>query len=192
MSNSGIFCLALLLSSTSLFSQLSDSEIRDRKSGRYKPDSSFVYALPYKAGSRYLFIQGANSKMSHRNEIAFDFKMKTGSKICAARDGVVVAVKEDSNNGGLKDEFLSEGNHIIIEHSDHSRSLYWHLDFNGVQVNEGDSVRQGQVIGVSGNTGYTAFPHLHFQVMDAAGNEVLPRFKTKRGIRYLRPGHWYR
>ncbi|RYZ20580.1 MAG: hypothetical protein EOO16_16230 [Chitinophagaceae bacterium] len=47
-------------------------------------------------------------------------------------------------------------------------------------------------MGLSGNTGYTAFPHLHFQVRDSAGKELLVRFGTAKGARYLRPGHWYR
>jgi len=41
-----------------------------------------------------------------------------------------------------------------------------YLKKDGVLVNVGDTVKQGQHIGYSGNTGYTAFPHLHFQVYD--------------------------
>ncbi|RYY59766.1 MAG: M23 family metallopeptidase [Chitinophagaceae bacterium] len=173
-------------------SQLTDAEIIDRKMGRLQPDSTYVYSLPYQSGKRFLFIQGANSKMSHRNELSFDFKMKTGSGICAVRDGVVIGVKEDSNKGGLKDEFLSEGNHIVVRHEDGSVAQYWHLEMNGVLVEIGDSVKQNQVIGRSGNTGYTAFPHLHFQLLDPAGKETLPRFNTKKGTVYLRPGKWYK
>ena len=81
-----IFLLSLLISLHSLC-QLSDSEIKDLKTGRIKKDSSYVYWLPYEKSSKYLFIQGANSKMSHKGELSFDFKMKKGSKICAARAG---------------------------------------------------------------------------------------------------------
>src|SRR5436190_4402459 len=101
-----IFLLSLLLPFSS-FCQLSDSEIKDLKTGRIKKDSSYVYWLPYEKSRKYLFIQGANSKMSHKEELSFDFKMKRGSKIRAARDGKVVAVKSDSDKGGLKEEFLS-------------------------------------------------------------------------------------
>lgn len=130
--------------------------------------------------------------MSHRNELSLDFKMKKGSPVCAAREGIVVAVKADSDKGGLKDEFLSEGNHIIIQHSDGSRAMYWHLQKDGVLVNIGDSVTRGQHIGYSGNTGYTAFPHLHFQVQNAGGNDIATRFVTKKGVRYIRPAKWYK
>ncbi len=186
-----ILLLFLFLPFTS-FCQLSDNEIRDRKTGHLKKDSSYIYWLPYEKSKRYLFIQGANSQMSHKGELSFDFTMKRGSKICASRGGKVIGVKSDSDKGGLKDEFLSYGNHIIIEHDDGSIAQYWHLEQNGVYVKVGDVVLKGQTIGLSGNTGYTAFPHLHFQIIDGTGKEILPRFQTKKGIIYLRPGRFYK
>ncbi len=172
--------------------QLTDEAIRNLKGGRVKTDNSFVYQLPYATGSKFLLIQAYNSNMSHKGELSLDFKMKKGSSICAARAGVVVATKADSDIGGLKDEYLSEGNHIIIQQEDGSTAMYWHLQKDGVLVNVGDSVKQGQAIGYSGNTGYTAFPHLHFQVQDKEGHDLATRFYTKKGVRYLRPGKWYR
>ena len=172
--------------------QLSDKQVHDLKSGRMPDDTSFVYCLPYVKGKSYLFVQGANSKMSHQNELSFDFKMKKGSKICASRDGIVVSARGDSEKGGLKPEYYSDGNYIIIRHADSSEAYYWHLDKDGVYVKEGEYVTKGQIIGASGNTGYTAFPHLHFHVMDVNGKQILVRFNTKRGVSYLRPGNWYK
>ena len=185
--------LILFISTCSFCSaQLTDHEIRDLKGGRVKPDNSYVYRLPFSKGSKFLLIQAYNSKMSHKDELSLDFKMRQGSKICAARDGVVQAIRKDSDLGGLKPEYLSEGNHIIIRHSDGSVAMYWHLKKDGVLVNVGDTVVKGQHIGFSGNTGYTAFPHLHFQVQDKNGNDIATRFMTKRGVIYLRPGKWYK
>jgi len=186
------FFVALCSVAFSSVAQLTDREIYDLKSGRVKPDNSYIYSLPFAKGSKFLLIQAYNSKMSHTKELSLDFKMNPGSKICAARGGVVTAVKEDSDEGGLKDEYLSKGNHIIIIHSDGSQAMYWHLQKDGVLVNEGDSVTTGQLIGYSGNTGYTAFPHLHFQVYDKNGKNIATRFYTKKGIAYLRPGKWYK
>ena len=182
----------LIIISFNSIGQLTDRDIRDLKTGRIKEDTSYVYWLPYKKGVRHLFIQGANSSFSHKEELSFDFKMKKGSKICASRPGTVIATKSDSDKGGLKDEYLDDGNHIIIQHDDGSTAHYWHLEQNGVIVKMGDKVTKGQLIGFSGNTGYTAFPHLHFQVIDANGREILPRFYTKKGEIYLRPGRWYK
>ena len=125
-----------------------------------------------------------------------DFKVKNGTRICAAREGLVIAAREDSDNGGLKSEHLSDGNHISIRHADGSVAHYWHLQKDGVVVNVGDSISTGQFIGLSGNTGYSAFPHLHFEVQgyNAEGKYVqLPtRFYTQHGVIYLRPGKFYR
>lgn len=186
-----VLIIVLYLLPLAAFAQLTDPEIMDRKLGRYRPDSSFIYRLPYQSEKKFLFVQGANSTMSHRDELSFDFKMRTGTALFAAREGRVTEVREDSDKGGTKPEFLSLGNHVIIRHGDGSLAVYWHLQKNGVEVAEGDSVKQGQLIGYSGNTGYTAFPHLHFAVRAADGKELLPRFRTRRGVLYLRPGRWY-
>lgn len=188
------FCLVVIFSSLffSAHSQLTDQQIRDLKAGKLKPDSSYVYYLPFARGSKFLLIQAYNSNMSHAKELSLDFKMKPGSKICAARPGVVMAVKADSDKGGLHDQYLNDGNHIIIKHEDGSKAMYWHLQKNGVAVNLNDSVKKGQLIGYSGNTGYTAFPHLHFQVQDKNGRDIATRFSTKQGIIYLRPSKYYK
>lgn len=156
---------------------------------------SFAYSLPYEKGTSHLLVQAYQSGFSHKGEYALDFKMKRGTKICAARGGIVVEIKEDSKKGGLKWKYLSQGNHVIIKHDDGTYGNYWHLKFNGALVNVGDTIQQGQVIGLSGKTGYTAFPHLHFEVtteFSPGQNQIPTQFLTKRGKQYLRPLHWYK
>src|SRR4051812_45374875 len=80
-----------------------------------KDDDSFVYALPYEKGKSHILAQGYLSTLSHKGEIALDFKMKKGTKVCAARDGVVVAIKDDSKKGGYNWKYINEGNHIIVK-----------------------------------------------------------------------------
>jgi hypothetical protein len=186
-----LFPVVLLLVSLSAGAQ-TEASIRELKSGKVKPDTSHVYSLPYQKGKKYLLIQAYMSKMSHKGEIALDFKMKKGTKVCAAREGVVVSMREDSDKGGLKPEMLSEGNYIIIRHADGTHANYWHLKKNGVLINIGDTVKQGQVIGLSGNTGYSAFAHLHFEVVHPEKGQIPTRFTTKKGIKYLRPGKWHK
>ncbi|HEX2534747.1 MAG TPA: M23 family metallopeptidase [Chitinophagaceae bacterium] len=139
--------------------------VRDLKAGRYTEDSSFIYTLPYPKGHSVLLAQAYLSNLSHKSEFAPDFKMKEGSPVCAARAGVVTAARSDSQKGGLQPELLSEGKYLIILHDDGSQAHYRHLKPGGTTVQAGDSVQAGQVIGYSGNTGYSAFPHLHLEVV---------------------------
>lgn len=170
--------------------------IRELKNGKFKEDSSHIYHLPFENKKKVFLVQAYESRMSHKGERALDFKVKKGTKICAARAGVVAGVREDSDKGGLKDENLSDGNYISIKHDDGSVAHYWHLKKDGAVVGIGDSVEAGQWIGLSGNTGYSAFPHLHFEVQgyDATGHykQLATRFYTNRGVVYLRPGKFYR
>src|SRR4051794_17509572 len=52
-------------------------------------DHFHVYTLPYEKGSSHLVAQGYESMLSHKGDYAIDFKMKPGTKVLAARDGVV-------------------------------------------------------------------------------------------------------
>lgn len=171
-------------------------EFRDLQKGRKADDSSYVYSLPYEKGRSFFLLQGYFSRLTHKNRAALDFKMRRGTRILAARDGVVLRLKEDGTKGGLKSEDRQHGNFVVIGHSDNSRAAYWHLQHNGVLVNVGDTVTTGQVIGISGKTGFTALPHLHFMVWKSSPGgqwqQIGTRFHTKKGPRYLRPFRFYR
>lgn len=169
--------------------------IKDLQKGRIIEDTSYIYDLPFEKGTAHLVVQGYYSAYSHKNRAAIDFKMKKGTKIIAARGGVVVRLKEDGKRGGLNDKYRQDGNLVVIQHDDGSRAGYWHLQENGVLVNLGDTVQQGQVIGLSGKTGYSALPHLHFLVWNNKNNQwqqVATRFQTSDGPRYLRPFRKYK
>jgi murein DD-endopeptidase MepM/ murein hydrolase activator NlpD len=185
----------LLLCPVFAFSQR-EYTTNELKDGKFKHDSSYIYTLPFEHRKKVFLVQGYESMFSHKGEKALDFKVKSGTKVCAAREGVVAAIRKDSDKGGLKPENLSDGNYIVIDHNDGTVAWYWHFQKDGVLVNVGDSVKTGQLIGLSGNTGYSAFPHLHFEVQgyDASGRHAqLPtRFYTQAGVIYLRPGKFYR
>jgi murein DD-endopeptidase MepM/ murein hydrolase activator NlpD len=171
-------------------------EIKKLQKGEIKDDTSFVYELPYEPGRSHLLVQGYFSMYTHKHRAALDFKLKTGTKITAVRDGIVIRVKDDGKRGGGNVRYRKDGNFIVIQHEDSSRSGYWHLQHKAVFVNVGDTIRAGQPIGLSGKTGYSYFPHLHFIVWryDKNGKwtQVGTRFNTSRGIRYLRPLRFYR
>ncbi len=188
--------LSLLVIGCSVSKNPLRKEVKALQKGTIKDDSSYVYALPYENKTTHLLIQGYFSHFSHKERAALDFKMKRGTKILAARDGVVVRAKEDGNKGGLNRKYRPYGNNIVIQHADGSRAGYWHLQYNGSLVNVGDSVKKGQVIALSGKTGYTALPHLHFLVwtFNSHGDwqQIPTRFQTSKGIKYLRSMRKYR
>jgi len=188
-----IFCC--FLASCAVSNNPQRKEIKQLQKGNIKDDTSFVYSLPFESDKSHLIVQGYFGVFSHKERAALDFKMKRGTHILAARDGVVTRVKEDGSKGGWNKKYRSQGNNIVIQHSDNSRSGYWHLQKDGALVNVGDTVRQGQIIGLSGKTGYAAMPHLHFIVWksDSRGwQQVATRFQTSKGIKYLRPWKWYK
>jgi murein DD-endopeptidase MepM/ murein hydrolase activator NlpD len=180
-----LFPLFLFILPASLFSQGYKKTVRELQKGKLQEDTSYIYWLPYKENTSQLMVQGYLTKYSHQNLVANDFKMKMGTTICASRGGVVKDMEEDSNIGGLKDK-ENHWNYVIIQHEDSSSAIYGHLKQNGALVKVGDTVEKGQEIGLSGNTGYSAFPHLHFQVYDKNGEQIPVRFLTQYGNQYLR------
>lgn len=186
--------LALLIIITGCFITCSPSKNPLRKQvkllqeGILKDDTSYVYALPYEKGKTFRVVQGYFAPFSHKERAALDFNMNKGTKICAAREGVVVRVKEDGTKGGWNKKYRSHGNNIVIEHADGSRAGYWHLQHNSALVEVGDKVEKGQVIALSGKTGYAFMPHLHFLVWryeNGKWQQIATRFQTSKGIKYL-------
>ena len=157
-------------------------------------DTSYIYTLPYPKGKNLLLVQGYNSSFSHRGRLGLDFKMRSGSPVTAARDGIVVGTQENFTKGGINKKYYHKANYVIVRHSDGTQAYYGHLHHNGVAVAVGDTVHIGQVLAYSGSTGYSLFPHLHFMVWQPAATsrkQVPTRFRTQKGDQYLRPGHWY-
>lgn len=84
-----------------------------------------------------------------------DFHADEGTAVVAAAAGTVVVSRSDGWNGGY-------GQYIVIKHGNGTQTLYAHLSNN--IVSEGQEVSQGQLIALSGATGKSFGPHLHFEV----------------------------
>lgn len=153
-------------------------------------DDDHVYSLPYAPGRSYRVLQGYGSRFSHTGleEFAVDFDMPEGTPVHAARGGIVARIEESNTRGCWEDGCGRYANYIVVLHNDGTTGEYYHLKKDGALVEVGDSVAQGQLIGLSGNTGHTTMPHLHFAVYRAAvwGNtQSIPvRFQADSGIVY--------
>ena len=137
--------------------------------GPYTAAANSAYKLPYAVGTSHVMGQGNCAAFTHRgaSQYAYDFAMDIGTTVLAARGGTVIALAESNidNNGG------TEANYVLIRHSDGSVALYGHLTYGGVSVALGATVTQGEAIAISGNTGLSTGPHLHFEVQSAANSQ---------------------
>jgi murein DD-endopeptidase MepM/ murein hydrolase activator NlpD len=93
-----------------------------------------------------------------------DVALPVGTPLKAVMDGTVS--KAQSGSGSH-----SYGLYVVIEHSGGKSTLYAHMSKINVKV--GDKVTKGQIIGLSGNTGHSTGPHLHFELR-VNGNHVNP------------------
>jgi murein DD-endopeptidase MepM/ murein hydrolase activator NlpD len=135
----------------------------------------YLYALPYRRGT-FGVLQGFHGAFSHHgsNEFAVDFDCPVATPVVAARPGVVVAVNAGAQGAGISAEFLDDrrANFVLVRHGDGTLGEYMHLAPSGIEVRPGQVVRRGQELGLSGNTGFSSTPHLHFQVMTADDDGV--------------------
>lgn len=129
-------------------------------------DDSYMYTLPFRKGASIYVSQGYHGGITHKglSAYAIDFPVPSGTPIHAAREGIVVGAQGSSNIGGMSPEYRQHANYVIIEHSDGTMGNYYHLKQGGALVRIGQKVAQGDLIGYSGNTGYSSGPHLHFSV----------------------------
>ncbi len=130
------------------------------------PEKDASYLLPFAKGKRYRVLQGFNGKVSHFDETkyAVDFRMNIGEEIHAARGGIVIATENRQEEGKLEWSYRTKSNYVLIQHDDGSVGRYYHLVKGGVKVRNGQAVKAGDLIGLSGNSGYSDVPHLHFEV----------------------------
>jgi murein DD-endopeptidase MepM/ murein hydrolase activator NlpD len=132
------------------------------------PDpSTSPYCLPFATDSAYTVTQSYCSPppRSHQTRFAWDFAMPMSTEILAAREGVVIEMREhwlDSDSQG------GHENVVVLLHPDETLSLYIHMQHEGVLVELGDTVPQGGLLGWIGTSG-TGFPHLHFMVCVRGG-----------------------
>lgn len=121
---------------------------------------------------------GKGGTMWSRKHSGQDFAVPVGTPVKSAAAGTVV--KAGPNGGG---DGPAYGNAIVIKHANNTYSQYAHL--SRIQVKIGQKVRVDQKIALSGNTGNSSGPHLHFEIRTTPnyGSAVNPvSFLRKAGV----------
>lgn len=113
------------------------------------PNYQGYYIRPVVGGVKTQTLHGYN---------AIDIGIPVGSPILASAAGEVIISKTSGWNSGY-------GRYIVISHYNGTQTLYGHLSEN--LVVEGQTVSQGQYIGLTGNTGKSTGPHIHFEIRGA-------------------------
>ncbi len=125
--------------------------------------------LPWTANVAFRVSQGHNGG-SHTGTgaWAWDFATPVGTPIRAAHVGTIRRVKGDSNVGGCSSAYANAANYVVVDQGNGYETLYLHL--RSVTVGAGQAVNRGDLIGYSGQTGWSCGAHLHFQVQRSPSN----------------------
>lgn len=130
------------------------NEVLDKFTPQAYFNSPFTFPLQKIQNSGLVFGELIKSTDYQIQHFGTDLRAGSGTKVYAINDGKVVLEKELSNYGKT----------VIIDHGLGIFSLYLHLDEFLVSANQ--NVKKNQIIGLSGNTGYSTAPHLHFSIRD--------------------------
>src|SRR6185369_10900218 len=122
-----------------------------------KTEGEALWSEPFVPPLEQIFVTApyGNSRKTGAYSIphkGVDYRAQEDTEVFATNRGVV----------RITQTFRNHGQTIVIDHGEGLQSYYLHL--SKINVNVGDMVERGQVIGLSGSTGYALGPHLHFSV----------------------------
>ncbi|MFM2415266.1 MAG: hypothetical protein RI911_959 [Candidatus Parcubacteria bacterium] len=120
--------------------------------------------ITQKFGSTAFARGGAYGGKGHNG---VDFQAPVGTPVKAALTGTILA----TGNTDVARGCYSYGKYVLIRHPNGLATLYGHL--SSIAVSPGQSVTTAEVVGYSGNTGYSTGPHLHFTVYAADAVKVV-------------------
>lgn len=125
-----------------------------------------AFQIPWARGQAFAVGQAFGGSKSHEGDLryAVDFPMPEGIPVHAARAGLVTHLEQRYSEGAWRKDLFDKSNYVIVAHTDGTLSRYLHLRNRGAVVHLGQWVDEGQLLGYSGNVGYSNGPHLHFEV----------------------------
>jgi murein DD-endopeptidase MepM/ murein hydrolase activator NlpD len=124
------------------------------------PDQS-PYILPWNVGATYTMFQGNCSQLGgHRDTFAYDFDMAMGDPVLASRAGIAIIVNDQYSDD---DHIEGHENNVFVQHDDATVVRYTHSMQGSAAVTVNQAIQPGDLLGLAGNSGNSAGPHLHFQ-----------------------------
>lgn len=132
-------------------------------------EGPFIIPVEGRLTTDFAEIRYVNNEPSSSRHSGLDLAAPTGTPILAPNNGIVTFAME-----GL----LSPGSTVVIDHGMGLFTSYYHL--NSIDVEVGDYVEKGEVIGSVGSTGFSTGPHLHYSV--SIYNTYVNPYETLSGI----------
>lgn len=128
-------------------------------------------STPWPCDVSYPVTQGHNTGSHDGNGAwAWDIGIPEGQEVAAPADGVVRLIKKDSTQGGCSSTFGNSANYVVLDFGDGTEALMMHLAPNSSQLEVGDLVKQGDIVGRVGLTGWVCGAHLHFQIQETCAS----------------------
>ena len=142
-----------------------------------KPDPDARYRVPWSDGRSFTIGQAPGGRITTHDNAwsrnAVDINMPEGTPVLAARAGIVMQVEEGFRGHGTDPRYADRANYVRVLHDDGSMAVYAHLAPASMLRMPGDHVVAGQMVGKSGNTGFSTGPHLHFCIQRNAGMSLV-------------------
>ena len=137
--------------------------------GKVGKMDELTFSSPLKEKFLPDFGPGSGETHTKEYEFSYDFSVPEGTTVYAMEAGIVIRVIQKYTEAHQDKKRMGEVNKVEILHQDGSVAAYVHLKANSVPVNLCDKVLSGQIIGLSGNTGFSTGPHLHVDVTRPIG-----------------------
>jgi hypothetical protein len=152
--------------------------------GQCQTDRAVWLNMPLAEGTLFSLSQGIATHHTHSgtSRFALDFPLDEGTELLAPGDGRIVMTRSNSDTGCNDPSCLGDDNVIHMQLESGHVVVMAHLQKDGVFVQPGDTVCRGEVIGLSGNTGYSSGPHLHLEVLDVYRESIPIHFHELRGF----------
>lgn len=108
--------------------------------------------------------------------------MPVGTPILASKSGTVLDMRDSYDGHSKNPADRAKTNYVRLLHADGTMTLYAHLKTGSGVVGPGQHVKAGQLLALSGNTGYSTGPHLHFAVQRNDGTRLISIPFNLKGI----------